>query len=66
MRELSMNEIEQVSGGWSDDNNNLFSVVVRNAGFGMIGGGALGGPKGALVGGVIGTFHGINSYYGYF
>ena len=50
MRELSMNEIEQMSGGRSDDNNNFFSVVFRNAGFGMVGGGALGKPKNAIVG----------------
>ncbi len=66
MRELNVNEIEQVSGGWSDNNNNIYSIVVRNAGFGAIGGGALGGPKGALIGGAIGAIRGWSIYHGNF
>ncbi|WP_392344320.1 Blp family class II bacteriocin [Pseudoalteromonas prydzensis] len=62
MRELNVKEIQEVNGGWSNDNNNLFSTVVRNAGFGAMGG-ALGGPVGAGAGAVLGALVGFSVYY---
>lgn len=63
MRELNMQEVEKVSGGWSNDNNNLISTVVRHAGIGAMGG-AIGGPKVALAGAVIGAMTAFSSHAG--
>lgn len=62
MKEIRMEQIQAVNGGWSNDNNNLFSTVVRNAGFGAIGG-ALGGPVAAGAGAVVGALYGFSVYY---
>ncbi len=62
MRELSVNEIKVVSGGGWASNDGLMATVVRNAGFGAMGG-ALGGGVGALAGGALGALWGLSVYY---
>jgi len=62
MRELNVCEIEEVNGGVRD-NNSLSATVIRNTGFGAMGG-AVGGGVGALVGGVLGALWGFSVYYG--
>ena len=63
MKTLNVQQVEQVNGGWSNDNNNTFSIVVRNAGIGAIGG-ALAGPKGAIAGAVVGAMVGFSQAAG--
>ncbi len=64
MRELNVNEIKEVNGGGGEWNTNdsLSATVIRNAGFGAMGG-ALGGGFGALAGGFLGALWGLNVYY---
>lgn len=64
MKTLDQEKFEQVNGGWSDDNNNTFSTVVRHAGKGAIIGGATGGPKAAAVGAAIGALSGFSAAAG--
>lgn len=62
MKELNVQELEMINGGWSNDNNNMFSTIVRNAGFGAMYG-AVGGGPGALAGAAVGAIYGWSVYY---